>query len=272
VRAIFSTFKFVAQNVLPSGITNVIRDSFFRNRWTGDYLHWEDAEKASRSYSEEAILRRMILSARRVRDGEYAFEQDGKLFKSPAANPHILAGIFRARASLKNFSVIDFGGAFGSAYWRHRQYIHDIGTLRWAVVEQANFVEVGKREFNNEELSFHSSIRDAIAGRPPDYALVSAVLGYLKEPFGILDQLCAAGVPYIHIDRTTFSLDGRTRITVQRVPRNLGGFSYPCRMFDERDILRKLAPLYTPIWEYTTEELQGGQFKMGGVLLKRVGS
>jgi putative methyltransferase (TIGR04325 family) len=140
--------------------------------------------------------------------------------------------------------VLDFGGSLGSLYFQVRTQLPDCGFLRWRVVEQPAFVEAGRREFQNGELEFYSSVAAACDAGMPDVLLLASVLPYLPAPFEILARLLETGAPWILVDRTGFTRDGGSRLTIQRVPRSIYPASYPCWFLDRAEFLSHFAGRY----------------------------
>ena len=54
-------------------------------------------------------------------------------------------------------NILDFGGSLGSSYFQNRKLLEGI-PVEWNVVEQANFVDYGRREV--PEINFHYKISD----------------------------------------------------------------------------------------------------------------
>ncbi len=172
---------------------------------------------------------------------EAACERDSVLFDHvPYPLPLITILL---RATLENsgsLNVLDFGGALGSSYFQCRDFLAQVSPLRWRVVEQRNYVECGRREFENDTLLFFDSIEAAVQAARPQVILASGVLQYIPDPGLILGRFAQSGADYIVIDRTPFSISGKQIISVQTVPESINRSSYPLWLFNA-DRLR--APL-----------------------------
>jgi putative methyltransferase (TIGR04325 family) len=212
-------------------------------RFSGEYGSWAEAVSASGNYGNPAIIDRVIGSARRVKNGEAAFERDGVAFLHSEYNFPLVFALLRAGARDERINVIDFGGSLGSSYFQNRSLLSGAVPIRWAVVEQPDFVEVGKREFCTSELSFHESIEDAHAHVGSGVLLLSSVLQYLPDPAEFLEQAVSHAFQSVIIDRTPFMVDDRTRLTVQHVPQQIYAASYPVWFFDA-SLLQNLGPRY----------------------------
>jgi putative methyltransferase (TIGR04325 family) len=141
-------------------------------------------------------------------------------------------------------TVLDFGGSLGSSYFQVRPQLQNCGCLRWRIVEQPAFAVAGRREFQNDELEFYSSVAAACDAGMPDVLLLASVLPYLASPFEVLAGLLKTGAPWVIVDRTGFTLDGGSRLTIQRVPRSIYPASYPCWFLDRAEVLAHFAGCY----------------------------
>lgn len=133
--------------------------------------------------------------------------------------------------------VLDFGGAFGSTYMQHREFLSMLKTCTWSIVEQPHIVEAGRREFTNDVIGFYDNIDQCFASRPINVILFSAVLHYLEKPYDILNQAISQNVDII-VDRTP--VQKTERITVQHVPSKIYKASYPCRFFAKESLVKML--------------------------------
>ena len=99
-------------------------------------------------------------------------------------------------------NVLDFGGALGSSFYQNRTFLQVLPDCRWNVVEQLPFVDLGRAEFSRNGLFFYPSIAACLAETSPQVALLSSVLGYIANPDAVLDELAAAPLEYLILDRT----------------------------------------------------------------------
>ena len=236
--------RFLSQ-LLPPVLTAGYRRHFRSVRFTGDYACWADAAAASAGYEAENILQTVLAAARQVRDGEAAYDRDGVVFAEPAHVWPVVAAL--QRVAMKNrgeLRVLDFGGALGSLYFQHRDLLADIGTLRWAVVEQPMFVAAGQREFTTDQLTFHPDIAAAVAATAPNVALLSGVVGWVEDPHALLEQIVAQDFGAVLLDRCAIVPGPRDRLTVQQVPAAIYRASYPAWLMSREGICRHFAGRY----------------------------
>lgn len=196
--------------------------------YSGDYENWEAARAASGGYEAANILETVRASAGKARDGLAAFERDGVAFDRPEYRWPMLACLMWARAQSRkdSFHVVDFGGSLGSVYFQHRAFLDAFPELRWTVVEQQHFVELGKREFQVGVLAFCETMKRAAENAPIDVLLFYGVLQYLPDPYLPLTE-AAENSPVIIVDRTPFIPGARDKLVVQSVPSQIYSASFP---------------------------------------------
>jgi putative methyltransferase (TIGR04325 family) len=256
---------------VPARWLRPIEERFFRVRWTGDYASWAEARASSSGYEVEEILAKVAMATREVRDGRAVGERDGVLFPERVRNTGLLDCLARvARNAERPIGVLDFGGALGSLYWQHRPELREIGDVRWHIVEQPNFVALGRREFESEQLSFFTDVASACAGLSPDILLLSSVLPYLESPHAIAAALAQRGFGRALIDRTGIIDRAEDVLTVQHVPRNIHRARYPCWFFNRERLLADFRPDYTLRREWLTGDGRGGWVFKSFVLERRI--
>ncbi len=232
------SLKQTIRRVVPAWILDPVIERHFRVRWGGNFSTWTDARAASRGYDAADILERVVGATRRVREGEAAYERDGVAFGRPTPDRLVVETLTRAaRCKGGPVSVLDFGGSLGSVYWQNRRAWDADVVRRWCVVEQPHFVAAGKREFENEQLAFFSTVEDVWAMERPDVLLLSGVLQYLEAPHVRLEELLRKSFRTVAILRMGFVEGSVDRLTVQKVPRSIYGGSYPCWFFSRERML-----------------------------------
>lgn len=228
---------------------------------------------ASSGYSSCIILEKVIQASRAVRDGRALWERDTVLFHEPAANEPLLRALRDAANSVGGrLSVVDFGGALGSAWWQHRPWLKDLNEVRWSVVEQPALVAAGQREFTVGPLRFYQSLAECHAFEAPTVLLLSSVLPYLENPRALLREISNYALRDVIIDRTGFVSRGRDRLTVQRVPPAIYDATYPCWFFDRATFLEGVEHEWRVVTEWITDDEVDIDAEHRGMHLKRTGS
>jgi putative methyltransferase (TIGR04325 family) len=200
----------------------------------GDYTSWESAAQNSAGYDSEIILKKSCDALLRVKNGAAAYERDSVLFDKIEHSFPVLAGLLRAaQANGGSLCVVDFGGALGTSFFQCRSFLATVKKLEWLVVEQKSHVTCGRKYFASEQLHFHNTIDECVAGYRPNALLASSVLQYLPQPYETLKELFGHRISHVIFDRTPFLSSGRERLTVQHVPESIYPASYPAWFFNE---------------------------------------
>jgi putative methyltransferase (TIGR04325 family) len=196
------------------------RRSKDRLRFTTAPRNWSDALTQSTGYSDEAILQRVIEASREVVAGRAAYERDSILFAEAAVPFQLVAGILRSAAMDRGrVRVVDIGGSLGSTYRQCRSFLSTLESLEWHIVEQAKFVDAGKKEFSTPELQFHAAIDDVPSEGTPSTFLLSSSLQYIERPYELLSSLTTMPARHLVIDRTPISEAANDRLSIQQAPR-----------------------------------------------------
>ncbi|RZF24872.1 methyltransferase, TIGR04325 family [Paraburkholderia sp. UYCP14C] len=207
----------------------------------GRYPSWSAARAAADGYDAPEILQAVRASALKVKRGEAAFERDSVCFEREEFRWPLLGCLLHAAIiKQRNLHVADFGGSLGSFYYQHGQFLQQIEGLQWSIVEQSDYVTVGREDFEDDTLKFYSTLGCAAARNAIDVTLFSGSLQYLDDPFDHIRQAAALS-NCIVIDRTPFIDEPEDRITVQRVPASIYKASYPHRFISTEKFARFMA-------------------------------
>ena len=223
----------ILRNLAPSPAISIYRRLSGKGGFYGDYSTWEDARKLCTGYDVDIILEKVMEAALKVRKGDAAYEQDSVQFDRIRYSWPLLAGLlWIASRNGNRLSLLDFGGSLGTTYLQNVRFLNHLDELRWGIVEQEKFVQVGKRYFENEHLTFYYNPDECIGERRPDTILFSGVLQYLEKPYEVLVETLRKGFRQVILDRTPFLERGEDRITVQIVPPEIYPASYPAWFFN----------------------------------------
>lgn len=222
---------------LPAGLKAQLRGLQTRLRggvfFEGDYEDWKSAQKVTSGYDAAEVLLKTRDSIRSIRDGKAIFERDSVLLPQAEYPFPLITCLLDAvvRMQKQSLSILDYGGSLGSSYFSCRRFLQGLSRLNWSVVEQAHYVDCGRREFQTGELSFYYSIDECLSEQRPDVLLMSCVLPYLESPYALLAEAFTKNFEYLLIDRhPTTDLDHDV-LTVQHVPKTIYGASYPAWFF-----------------------------------------
>lgn len=228
----------------------------------GNYRNWDEAKRASTGYDADLILQRVRSALLKVKSGEAVYERDSVLFDEIQYAWPLLAGlIWIASQNDNRLDLIDFGGSLGSSYFQNRKFLGHLGELSWNIVEQENFVLEGRRNFEDENLKFYSSIDECLQTHCPTIILLSSVLPYIEKPYSLLGEILERDFGYIVIDRTLFWEEKEDRVTIQKVPSDIYQASYPAWIFNEHKFFEFFASGYEVIASFAS---LAGEICIGG--------
>ncbi len=273
-----SSFRELLKDLLPPVVKRwaaVVFHRLFRRGtvFAGHYADWETAASAATGYSTPEILERTRKAVLLVKRGEARFERDSVILPEPEYSfPALTALLGIAAQSEGRLDVVDFGGSLGSSFFQFRPLLAGVSSLRWAVVEQAHFVECGRREIAGDGLSFHATITEAIEASGRRLFFASSVLQYLPDPGRFIEELLEYRFDYILIDRTAFHSGLRDRLTLQRNPSTLYAASYPAWFFNEERFIARFAAAYRVIYAFDGRDqvlLANGRPYYRGFFLQR---
>jgi putative methyltransferase (TIGR04325 family) len=214
------------------GIPNLLA-SEITVRWSGDYKSWNEVKEIAEGYDSAHILEKCRTSLLKVKKGEAVYERDSVLFDEIQYSWPLLAGLQRVALENKgNLCVLDFGGSLGSSYYQNKEFLDTLNKIKWCIVEQKEFVDCGKKYFEDEQLKFYYTLEKCISDHKPNVLLLSSVLQYLEKPYEWIEKFIALKIPYIIIDRTTLVKSERDILTVQNVPEGIYKASYPAWFFN----------------------------------------
>jgi putative methyltransferase (TIGR04325 family) len=223
--------KKIIKKILPPIILDLFKPQQ-KYGFFGQYKDWSEASKNSKGYDGPEILEKVKNALLRVKNGEAAYERDSIIFKEKQGNWLLLASLLQV-ASGNRLSILDFGGSLGSSYFQNRDFIKHL-SITWNIVEQENFVDCGKKHFEDNNLKFYKNINEVLQNNSVDVVLFGSSLQYLEKPFEILKSIINSGIKNIIIERTPFSskLEDDT-LTVQKVPPKIYDASYPAWIFSK---------------------------------------
>jgi putative methyltransferase (TIGR04325 family) len=270
-----TALKRLIWNFVPPGLLWLMQRSVV---YRGDYRTWRDAVAASEGYDAGQILEKVRESLLKVKKGDAVYERDSVLFNERQYSwPLLTALLWIASRNRNRLHLIDFGGSLGSSYFQNRHFLSHLSELSWNIVEQAKFVECGRRDFEDGILAFYSTVEECGTARPCDTILLSSVLPYIEQPHDFLYNILSIGFEYVIIDRTPLLLgSARDQLTVQTVPECIYRASYPAWFFERTGILRHFEKQYEKVAEF---DALAGTIRVGtslafdkGFIFKRIAS
>lgn len=227
---------------IPPVIIN-IKHKIQKNKllyYYGKYSTWEEAVSVAESigggYEKPNIFRAEKEAMGKVINGGATYEQDGVLFYEKNVHFQILTSLLYTYSHTGKTCVIDYGGALGSMYFRHRDELRGLN-IDWNVLEQKHFVNYGKT--NIKDISFYYTLEECLEKKRANFVLFSSVLGYLPNGLEAMKQCMNNGIEYICVDSTAFFMDKRPeQIMIQHVPDTIYRAEYPIHIFNWDDVYR----------------------------------
>jgi putative methyltransferase (TIGR04325 family) len=252
---------------VPPIVKEIYKKKLSQYGWFGDYPSWDAAAQASGGYDSKKILLKVKESLLKVKRGHAIYERDSVLFDKKEYSPVILAGLLLARER-DSLSVIDFGGSLGTTYFQNKGILDKIKKVSWNIIEQRNFVECGKKYFQDEKLKFYEDFGQCLKKEQPNILILSNVLQYLENPKEFVKEILNMGFEYILIDRTPV-VKGCDRLTVQKVNPKIYEASYPCWFFNEDSLISHFLGRYDLVEEFNCPDNSNIPSEFKGFILKK---
>lgn len=233
------------RRLVPPLFFDIYRTLLMRYGFFGNYSSWQEAKAESGGYDSDIILEKVKNALLQVKEGKAVYERDSVIFDKIIYPWPLLAGLLRIASKNGNkLNVVDYGGSIGTTYFQCREFLRDLDSLTWNIIEQKNFVDCGKKHFENETLKFYYDFESCFKETQPDLLLLSSVIQYLEKPYEFISRILRFDIKYILIDRTAILLQGKTRLTVQRVPPQVYSASYPAWFFNEAEFVSQFRAKY----------------------------
>jgi putative methyltransferase (TIGR04325 family) len=245
-------------------------------RYYGRPADWAQAKAMTGGYSDDNIIAIVAKAARAVASGAARYERDSVLFQDTVYPFAVVAALLRAAMANENrLEVVDFGGSLGSTYHQCRPFLDGVSSINWWVVEQPEFVALGRSEFTNMELKFVNDIEELPRVSPSGIALACSVLQYMENPPLTVAMLERLPVRHLVIDRTTISGEATDRLCVQHVPKSIYKASYPCWILSRSRLLSLLSKTWRVVSDFACVEGgartdDGLEFEYRGLILEKI--
>ena len=207
----------------------------------------------SDGYHSVNIIEKVRESSKLVFDGKATYERDSVIFDEIEYSYPLLASLLFVAANSKSFKVIDFGGALGTTYQQNRKFISKIKNVcEWRIVEQEEFVAIGKSEFTNKILSFYKTIEEANKDGV-DVVLFAGSINYVKNSYDFMAKAKEIKAPYIIFDRTAITNEMKDTFSVLHSSANIYVASFPVRNFNYNNIVKFFIDEYELIEEWVCD-------------------
>jgi len=253
---------------LPPFIITIARKVRNLYRYSKGFNTWDDALQNTTSYNKNEIIDKVLSSARLVRDGVEAYERDSVLFNKVQYDYELLSALLLIVNTESRLHLIDFGGALGTSYRQNKKYLDCLSVpIKWGVIEQSEFVKIGRREFQTDSLQFFDNFLQVQFD--VDLVLMGSSLCYLENPYSILSDIMEVNPSYILIIRTPFTESDNEEISIQNVPSNIYKASYPFWTLSKSKLIKFLSEKYE-LFEEWDDALQAYPDKSYGLLFRKI--
>jgi putative methyltransferase (TIGR04325 family) len=240
-----------------------------RYGWYGDFADWSEANAQCSGWNDPNVLETTRQTLLKVKNDRDLFEKDCLLypmFHFPYNYQLLSAFLLISQLNNNKLHVVDFGGSLGSSYFEHRRMLSHLIEFDYKIIEQQPLVEAGKKDFEDEHLSFHHDFATCIATGKPDCVVLSGVFQYLETPVELIEEILRYDVGYIIIDRTPFYLSKPDRITIQRNPPPYRPLIIPCRIFNYNKFKECFLDKYHVVLESLSKDGKIGVFTDDGAI------
>lgn len=241
---------------LAPPIINTLRYFSPKYGWKGNYDSFEQAASKCGGYNESKILDKIIETTKMVSNGEAIYERDGILYDEVQLNVNLLNALLLVASRNNNkLTVVDFGGSLGTTYYQNIKYLSHLD-LKWCIVEQRHFVDIGKESFENEHVKFYYTIDECLKeNKRADILVVNGVIQYIPNPYDTLKSIQSYEIPYLLFDTMGYNDKRKDRITIQNVPPVFYGIpaSYACTFFDKIKFEKQLSENYNKEFEFISD-------------------
>jgi putative methyltransferase (TIGR04325 family) len=237
--------KYIIKQLLPPFVLDLVRKLSNPNNggFKRSFKSWNDALSNGTTYNTNEVFWKTLNAARLVRDGKAAYERDSVIFDKVQYDLNLLSSLLLIANIQNKLNVVDFGGALGTSFRQNKKFL-DILQIqkKWAVVEQSEFVRIGKSEFQTDTLVFLESLSEV--NFDVDVVLLGGSLCYIEHAYRVLDEIKNLSPKSILIVRTPFSDLSDDEISLQVVPKSIYDASYPIWTFSESKLLDYLSDNY----------------------------
>jgi putative methyltransferase (TIGR04325 family) len=192
-----------------------------------------------------------------VKNGEAIYERDGIIYDHIKVNYYLLSVLLLLAGENKNkLTIIDFGGSLGTSYYQNIGFLSHVTDLNWCIIEQPQFVEIGRKSFENDHVKFYYTLEECLAKHPePNLFHISGVLQYIEQPYDLLKKIQSYNIPNIILDFIGYNHKNEDRITIQHVPPIFYGIeaSYACTFFNRLKLETQMEENYKKVFDFISE-------------------
>lgn len=198
----------------------------------GNYSTYESARENSTGYDNDLIIKKKIIAFNQILKKKAIYEQDTKLFYKEELDYNLISLIRELRlAKSSAVNILDYGGSFGSKYFKNYSEFKKNNLVNWTIIEQDKIVDYVNKNHFNIKIDFFKKIEDCNS-KDFDLCLFSSSLQYLSNPYKILEKIVKKKINRFYFMKTPFDFENtHDKICIQYVPKNIYNASYPIKIF-----------------------------------------
>lgn len=212
-------------SLIPPIFVNFVRK---RANLSMEVASYKEAVQLSDGYENHQLIEMIV---------QKAINFANNIVDTRNVEPHLFRTFVAISAGFRGdmLRVLDFGGSAGIHYFLVRAVLSPNIKLDWRIVETESLVKRCKESsLNVSELSFFSSITDAISNDQFDLVYSSDALQYCPDPYKFLDALCKVKSNNFMFSRLPISFSG-TKFLIQKTTLSGHGIGPILPGFDVKD-------------------------------------
>jgi putative methyltransferase (TIGR04325 family) len=256
--------KKILKLLMPSILMILYKKLIAKKSFIYGFSDWNSAVVKSTTYNTEDVFKKTLSSARKVRDGLAVYERDSVIFNKIQYDWALLSSLMFITNVHNRLNVLDYGGALGTTYRQNKKFFDLLDCKKsWIILEQKRFVDIGKHEFSNNELSFINSLdelNDSI-----DLVLLGSSICYFEKPYGVLANLIKLKPNFILITKTPFSDLDEDNLSIQIIRPSIYNATYPVWTFSKNKFMNYMVSSYNLVeeWEDQLQHTDDDRVLMG---------
>ena len=261
--------KKIIRSLLPPILINFYKKLVTKKSFIYGFSNWNSAKIKSTTYNTDDVFKKTLNSARKIRDGLAVYERDSVIFDKIQYDWPLVSSLMLAANVNKRLSILDYGGALGTTYRQIKKFFDLLDYKKnWIILEQKSFVDIGKQEFENNELSFINSLDEL--NKSVNLVLFGSSICYVEKPYDVLSDIIQLKPNFILFTKTPFSDLDEDNLSIQIIRPSIYNATYPIWTFSKNKFKNHFLSSYDLVeeWEeqfqYTDDDrvMMGMLFKL----------
>ena len=258
------SIKKIIKLLSPSILIILYKKLVTKKSFIYGFSDWNSAKIKSTTYNTEDVFKKTLSSTRKVRDGLAVYERDSVIFDKIQYDWPLLSSLMLTANVHQRLNVLDYGGALGTIYRQNNKFFDLLDCKKnWVILEQKSFVDIGKQEFENNELSFINSIDEL--NDSVDLVLFGSSICYIEKPYDVLNNIIKLKPNFILFTKTPFSDLDEDNLSIQIIRPSIYNATYPVWTFSKNKFKNYLISSYDLVeeWEEQFQHTDDDRILMG---------